>query len=73
MLHNVSLACYEAAFVCRRNWCNVIVHPVRSWQTNPQLAQNVLLLSFGVVHCVIFLNQITDNACNSENSVLHSD
>lgn len=32
----------------------VIFHPVRSWQTNPQLAQNVLLLSFGVVHCVIF-------------------
>lgn len=44
----------------------VIFHPVRSWQTNPQL-------SFGVVHCVIFLNQITDNACDSENSVLHSD
>lgn len=51
----------------------VIFHPVRSWQTNPQLSQNVLLLSFGVVHCVIFLNQITDNACDSENSVLHSD
>lgn len=32
----------------------VIFHPVRSWQTNPQLSQNVLLLSFGVVHCVIF-------------------
>lgn len=51
----------------------VIFHPVRSLQTNPQLAQSVLLLFFGVVHCVIFLNQITDNACDSENSVLHSD